>query len=697
MALTKVPSNLDSITATTQSQGDGSTNVATTAYVDTGLNALIDSAPGNLNTLNELAAAMNDNASFFSTVLPLSGGTMTGDLILGDSVQIEFGAASGGDANIRHDGNNTKFSHTGTGGLYIGADLFAIQDGSHNENYLTAAANGSVQIYYDNSLKLLTSSTGINLPLDGESIKFGANSEIILTHEHDVGLNLSGSAFKVKTTSSTANDRAGAGFQATESATDGDRRATMYLDADNGAFTTGDSGAYFYMEKVGGGGQVNFINQDTSGYNFRTGGSHVRMNIGSTGKTSWSASGIGTVATQDRDFTFYTEGGSNGIDIRSNDYRNILLGAGGSSGSAMDAGYIGIYKDGSTKIALNANGDSYFNGGNLGIGTSSPASKFHVVGHTSSIASIFEGNGSGDTVPLQLKVKANNGTTSTQGLYGNAGSASTDNTIVLGTSGTSGVIVDNVGKTGINTTPDTLLHLKDTGGIELRLEADSNNAGQEDCFIRFYTDGKTQEGIAGMDNNNSSTLFSSNTENAMVFGTVSNLPTIFATNNTQRMQIDSGGSIFVNCTTDVGSSGALMELNNKSDGGRVINTKDNGTGSCNHITFNNNNGQVGRITTSGSGTSFVGSSDYRMKENIVYDWDAITKVKNLKPAQFNFKTNTDELVEGFIAHEAQSVVPYAVVGDKDGEEMQGMDYGKLTAILTKAIQELEARVKELEG
>ena len=78
MALTKVPSNLDSITATTQSQGDGSTNVATTAYVDTGLNALIDSAPGNLNTLNELAAAMNDNASFFSTVLPLSGGTMTG-------------------------------------------------------------------------------------------------------------------------------------------------------------------------------------------------------------------------------------------------------------------------------------------------------------------------------------------------------------------------------------------------------------------------------------------------------------------------------------------------------------------------------------------------------------------------------------------------------------------------------------------
>ena len=95
------------------------------------------------------------------------------------------------------------------------------------------------------------------------------------------------------------------------------------------------------------------------------------------------------------------------------------------------------------------------------------------------------------------------------------------------------------------TTTSYGLEVKDTGGIELRLEADSNNSGQEDCFIRFYTDGKTQEGIAGMDNNNSSTLFTGNTENAMVFGTVSNLPTIFATNNTERLHITSGGDVSI--------------------------------------------------------------------------------------------------------------------------------------------------------
>ena len=86
-----------------------------------------------------------------------------------------------------------------------------------------------------------------------------------------------------------------------------------------------------------------------------------------------------------------------------------------------------------------------------------------------------------------------------------------------------------------------------------------------------------------------------------------------------------------------------------------------------------------------------------MKENIVYDWDAITKVKNLKPAQFNFKTNTDELIEGFIAHEAQSVVPYAVVGEKDGEEMQGIDQSKLVPLLTKAIQEQQTIIDDLKS
>ena len=55
-------------TATTQAASDNTTKIATTAYVTTALANLVDSAPGTLNTLNELAAALGDDANFSTTV-----------------------------------------------------------------------------------------------------------------------------------------------------------------------------------------------------------------------------------------------------------------------------------------------------------------------------------------------------------------------------------------------------------------------------------------------------------------------------------------------------------------------------------------------------------------------------------------------------------------------------------------------------
>ena len=144
MALTEVPSNLDSVTATTQSQGDGSTNVATTAYVDTGLANLIDSAPGNLNTLNELAAAMNDNASFFSTVLPLSGGTMTGNI----SHAGDFTLDIGGDILLDADGENVKFLDGGTerGQIDLGSGNFTLRASTSDADMIFRVNDGGTEI-----------------------------------------------------------------------------------------------------------------------------------------------------------------------------------------------------------------------------------------------------------------------------------------------------------------------------------------------------------------------------------------------------------------------------------------------------------------------------------------------------------------------------------------------------------------------
>jgi hypothetical protein len=67
-----------------------SADAATKGYVDAQVTAVIDSAPAALDTLNELAAALNDDASFATTVtnalagkLALAGGTMTGNIVMG--------------------------------------------------------------------------------------------------------------------------------------------------------------------------------------------------------------------------------------------------------------------------------------------------------------------------------------------------------------------------------------------------------------------------------------------------------------------------------------------------------------------------------------------------------------------------------------------------------------------------------------
>ena len=121
------------------------------------------------------------------------------------------------------------------------------------------------------------------------------------------------------------------------------------------------------------------------------------------------------------------------------------------------------------------------------------------------------------------------------------------------------------------------------------------------------------------------------------------------------------------------------------------------TGTRRHMRFSNPNGVIGSIHTSGSGCAFNTSSDYRLKENQSAISNAISRINQLKPYTFNFKANPSEKIDGFFAHEVQELIPYAVDGEKDGEEMQGIDYGKLTPLLTAALQEAVAKIEVLES
>ena len=120
--------------------------------------------------------------------------------------------------------------------------------------------------------------------------------------------------------------------------------------------------------------------------------------------------------------------------------------------------------------------------------------------------------------------------------------------------------------------------------------------------------------------------------------------------------------------------------------------------------YNAGNGHVGAIRINNSATAYETSSDYRLKENVDYDWDATTRLKQLKPARFNFiADDTNTLVDGFLAHEVSDIVPEAISGTKDAVDeddnpkYQGIDQSKLVPLLVKTIQELEARIAALEA
>ena len=112
---------------------------------------------------------------------------------------------------------------------------------------------------------------------------------------------------------------------------------------------------------------------------------------------------------------------------------------------------------------------------------------------------------------------------------------------------------------------------------------------------------------------------------------------------------------------------------------------------------------MGSVSVTSSSTAFNTSSDHRLKENVVDLTGATTRLKQLNPSRFNFIADPDRTVDGFLAHEAQAVVPEAVTGthnevDDDGNAvMQGIDQSKLVPLLTVALKESIAKIEALEA
>jgi hypothetical protein len=176
---------------------------------------------------------------------------------------------------------------------------------------------------------------------------------------------------------------------------------------------------------------------------------------------------------------------------------------------------------------------------------------------------------------------------------------------------------------------------------------------------------------------------------------------------TERMRITKEGYVYFNTTVIPSASGygsAFVEL-----GSAGSNTRRTGlyqrsetTNASSIQAYYNPNGIVGSISISGSSTVYNTSSDYRLKENIVPLTGAADRLNQLQVHRFNFIADPDTTVDGFLAHEAQAVVPECVTGTKDEVDdegnpvYQGIDQSKLVPLLTAALQEAIGRIETLE-
>ena len=260
---------------------------------------------------------------------------------------------------------------------------------------------------------------------------------------------------------------------------------------------------------------------------------------------------------------------------------------------------------------------------------------------------------------------------------------------VIGTMGAESSSTPNVGLTTIRTNGTTTIQFNSNGSsyinggnvgigtttnINAPLTVQSNGGGRAINIIG-RNNGTADESIIDFYQNDGTTRM------AYMVADDGNLD--FATGgSTVRMRITSGG--LINMGNQAGSGAGRLNISaNPSNNYQIEFFTSAGT-------------SVGTITTSGgTTTNYNTTSDYRLKEDL-QDFNGLDRVSKIPV--YNFKWKTDESRSyGVMAHELQEVLPQAVSGDKDAEEMQSVDYSKIVPLLVKSIQELKAEIKLLKS
>jgi hypothetical protein len=187
----------------------------------------------------------------------------------------------------------------------------------------------------------------------------------------------------------------------------------------------------------------------------------------------------------------------------------------------------------------------------------------------------------------------------------------------------------------------------------------------------------------------------------------------FKTSTAERMRIDEAGQVLIG-TTDVSglhnganvNTGSFFEsagliATQRNSGPNIWCSKATGYTNSSVLAFAVNGSTVGSISITASSTAYNTSSDYRLKENVTDLTGAADRLAQIPVRRFNFIIDPARTVDGFLAHEVQTVIPEAVTGEKDAvdedgnPEYQAIDQSKLVPLLTAALQEALTEINDL--
>jgi len=391
-------------------------------------------------------------------------------------------------------------------------------------------------------------------------------------------------------------------------------------------------------------------------------GASERMRIDSSGKV-----GIGTLSPATK--FVVSNSGAEGLEFGHTSGTNEVSSYNRSTSARAPVDIIGkTFKvlTGDPSLSTGLFQDS---SGNVGIGTTAPGAKLDVNG------TIRRSNGAGNYTDLVVQ--------------GSGGSFIDSSHFFQfrtnGDSSSQAMRIDSSGKVGIGTAlPDESLEVAGNG---LKISGQTSSVTDEGLTFDWQSAG------------NNGRIFSESVGS-------SNL--LFYTTNSgsrdERMRIDSSGNWLGGGMTSltVGASTKGWNFADQGDHGRISLVADNTTTTAYAACFYHGGNYVGNIATTSSTTTYYSASDYRLKENVVDIADGITRVKQLAPKRFNFIADDTKVVDGFLAHEAQTVVPEAISGthnevdDDENPVYQGIDQSKLVPLLTAALQEAITKIETLE-